>query len=271
MKTEKLCRDTARATDLTAKPEEEIFQEEAIERFHQYINSKTWCQMTVRKTEGLEKSYERDFYVHYRYKDPPDLFLAFNARGLVINLEYQSPTATPVENLEELRPTCKPVLLCPTVEYWWHRKSRLLLLEQLMQLKRDAIKASIDSAPLRAFIQLNHLHFEEKLEEALEKITSRRRNDGRAALFSIRVPSTSERKSRITVPIYTLNESKSIESSDWSILLPATNIACMGIIRVRGIRVTRHTVSIDLELAYVLQIPLKVSIKNNLDDLEFTF
>ena len=87
--------------DLTSTPTDERFGEEYIDRFYEYLNSKGECSRTVTNTTELEKYYEKDFYIHYRYKLAPTLFLVFNARGLVINNEYLS-TEDPVENLERL-------------------------------------------------------------------------------------------------------------------------------------------------------------------------
>lgn len=261
---------------LSKRPENSFFNTTELEKFCKYLAAKmnienfdTFC----RNTSGLRKIAETEYFIYYGYNDPTKIFLGFNARAVIVNYEFNRQlTSEIITELDELRPTCKVVALVPSLHSWWHVKSVNLLKEHLSRLQEDIIEVSArENSPLKKFILKNDVPFDTTMKATYERIKSRVMDDGRIGLFSMRIPSTRERKSRISIPLYKIEDDGTVCKDDWNSLFPAININAIGIVKVIGLKITKNTVNFDLELNSLFYKNFESEEKNEQLDVDYKF
>ena len=169
-------------------------------------------------------------------------------------MESYGRDCQPIENLSELNSKKKIVFLLPSLSKWWNTRSKQLLEKHLEDLMTDAINLSkTTNSVLGKFILINGLDFEKKMEELLHRIKFRLMDDGRVGLFAVRISTTREQKSKISIPLFRIDEEQNIKKDDCASLFPAKNIHGMAILKIVGLKITKSTVNFDLQFMNLFQ------------------
>ena len=259
--------------DLCMRPVDDVFQDNKLKKFYNYLKKRMahlqLADSYSRNESKLQKLYENNYFIHYGYQRPDNLFLAFNARGLVINTEYNSPDAFPVTDLEDLRSSCKVVLLCPSLNSWWHEESAMLLKKHLEDLKTDSMVIAKDTkSTLNNFITKNEIAFDKIMNDRYKKLQARMMDDGRSGVFAMQIPNSREKKSKIGIPVHSIGKDGSIAKDEWTSLLPTSNFQCISVATLQGIKVTSGTVNFDIKIKALFYQRFS---EENVDDVDISF
>jgi len=173
------------ADTLSAIPRSKAFTSDKLSKFRAYLEQQfkgIRIEQEYKKNNSkLVKCYENRNCLILNYQSPTFLYAAFNARGIIINTEYDSNDT--ITDLRQLRPTCKVVLLTPSLKFWWNDSANVLK-SHINELGNDMLSMKQKKSEiLMNFLRLHDVPFEELLKAAQFKIESRERDDGRAALF----------------------------------------------------------------------------------------
>lgn len=202
---------------------------------------------------------------HFSYKKPPTLFLLTNAYGLTVNNAEDYQHRTILRHIDELEPKHRVQILLPTVAHWWHEPSRQLMedfVERFVQdVKIIAQKFAFVEACKRFGLANNMRQVFQNLRNKLltaKAAKSFTRNKLAPGVFGVRVYNSLEMPSRIPTPVFVYDkEKKSIKTCKWQNLLQPSYLHAMLLVQIRGFKITKSGVSLDMSLESFAYSPIE--------------
>lgn len=92
---------------MTIRPSVTFFHDEKLKKFFEYLQKKMPMPITdsyCKNESKIQKFAETSYFIQYGYETPKNVLLSFNARGIIINTEYnRSSNPEPIETLESLK------------------------------------------------------------------------------------------------------------------------------------------------------------------------